>query len=219
MAQTTTTFDATKPFYAFVGAGDAAVELLLKAAGDVQERLHETDFDELPNRVVAQTRSEIDSRIDELVREAKKAQRTLEARYHELSGDIRGELQGGLQGRITRLQGDAKSLSTKAQGHFSDAQGRITHLPEDAKELTKQLEGRLAELQSELSKLPGQLEAQVAELRKELHKSVGSQQDLYTELAERGRAVVAKLREQDGEVEVIVDPEPTLVDEKPTTVS
>jgi hypothetical protein len=116
MANTTFTVDqiktqAAKPFYAVAGATEVAYEFASGYASvaqkTAQERLDEVqksvssiDYD--PKALQNQAVSILNARIDELTKEAKKAQSALEA-------------------RVTELQKDAQALPGKLQTEIDDA--------------------------------------------------------------------------------------------------
>jgi uncharacterized coiled-coil protein SlyX len=87
-------FDATRPFYASVGAGDLVAGFALTTAGDVQARFAKLDLE--PKALRDQAVTLVTARVEELQADAKKAQSAVEA-------------------RITELQGDAKDLPVRAQ--------------------------------------------------------------------------------------------------------
>src|SRR5512139_3364053 len=73
--------DATRPFYAVVGAGDLAVEYARNATADVQARFGKIELE--PKALRDQARTVVTSRIDELTEDAKDARRQVEARAKE----------------------------------------------------------------------------------------------------------------------------------------
>ena len=70
--------DATRPFYAAVGAGDLAIALARTTAADVQARAAKVDIE--PKALRDQAVTLVNSRVEELQAEAKKAQAVFEAR-------------------------------------------------------------------------------------------------------------------------------------------
>jgi len=92
--------DATRPFYAFVGAGDLAVELARSYATDMQARFAKVELQ--PNTLRRQARSMVVARVDELAEDAKEAQARLEA-------------------RVADLQADAKALPSTVETYVNDA--------------------------------------------------------------------------------------------------
>ena len=83
MAKATVLETATKPFYAYVGAGDYAVELVRKAAADVQSQVDEAR----KKGVVSYGRTEVTDRVDALAKEAKARQIKAESLLKELQAD------------------------------------------------------------------------------------------------------------------------------------
>ena len=79
--------DATRPFYAVVGAGDLAVEYARTAATDVQARISKVDIE--PKTLRDQARTVVLTRVEELTEEAKDAQAKLEARVVDLQADAK----------------------------------------------------------------------------------------------------------------------------------
>lgn len=79
--------DATRPFYAVVGAGDAAVEFARTYANDVSTRFAEIDLE--PKALRDQARTIVVAGVDELTKDAKEAQARLEARVADISADAK----------------------------------------------------------------------------------------------------------------------------------
>src|SRR5690349_13060630 len=94
-----TKFDATRPFYAAVGAGDLAVGYARTAATDVQARFAKLELE--PKALRDQALTLVTARVEELQSDAKKAQTAVEA-------------------RLAEIQGDAKDLPTRAQKLVND---------------------------------------------------------------------------------------------------
>lgn len=92
-------FDATRPFYAAVGAGDLAVGIARSAANDVQARFAKLDLE--PKVLREQAVHALAARVEELQAEARKAQAALEARLAELQGDAKD-----LPSRVEKLVND-----------------------------------------------------------------------------------------------------------------
>ncbi len=149
-------FDATKPFYAWVGAADLTVEKMRDAR----------------------------SQYDELVQEAKKAQSAFEARF---------------EARLEELQAELKALPKRVESVLDDLR--------DAKSLPAKAQTTLEALQAEAKSLRVKLEARAEELRADFTASVEEQVEAFDELATRGEAFVAKLRDRSisGNVEIIDD--------------
>lgn len=79
--------DATRPFYAVVGAGDLAVEYARSYATDVQTRFAKAELE--PKALRDQARSLVVTRVDVLTKDAKVAQAKLEARVADLQSDAK----------------------------------------------------------------------------------------------------------------------------------
>lgn len=107
--------DATRPFYAVVGAGDLAVNYARTAATDVQARFAKVERD--PKALREQALTRFNTRVEELTGDAKDAQTKLEERAKEA--------QKKLEGRLSTLQADAKSLPNKVEGYVNDAVAEV----------------------------------------------------------------------------------------------
>jgi hypothetical protein len=120
MANTTFTVDqirttAVKPFYAVAGATELAYELASGYASvaqkNAQERLTEVQksvskIDRDPKAFQTQAVALINARVDELTKDAKKAQSRFEARVTELQKDAQafpGKLQTEIDDAVTEL--------------------------------------------------------------------------------------------------------------------
>lgn len=140
-------FDATKQFNAAVGAGDLAVERLLKVATDLQTRL-----DDARANGVGETKAQLTSRLDTLTKEAKEAQTRLEARFAGLQSEL----------GLSELQSELKTLPKRIETLVAELQA-------DAKELPARAQTRVAELQDEAKSLLAMLatrgESRIAKLR------------------------------------------------------
>lgn len=79
--------DATRPFYAVVGAGDLAVEFARTYATDVQARIAKVELE--PKALRDQARTIVVSRVDELAKDAKEAQAKLESRVADLQAEAK----------------------------------------------------------------------------------------------------------------------------------
>ncbi len=106
--------DATRPFYAAVGAGDLAIELARTATADVQARAAKVDLE--PKALREQARSIVTSRVEELQGDAKKAQAAFEARLAELQDDAKA-----LPERIEKLVNDYLAELNKTVDEFNKA--------------------------------------------------------------------------------------------------
>ena len=79
--------DATRPFYAAVGAGDAAVAFARTPPADVQTRVAKVEHKPKTQRDQAVTL--VSTRVEDLQGDAKKAQAAFEARLAELQTDAK----------------------------------------------------------------------------------------------------------------------------------
>ena len=107
-------FDATRPFYAALGAGDLAVEFARTATADVQARAAKVDLE--PNVLRDQALTMLSSRVEELQGDAKKAQAAFEARLAELQADAKS-----LPERIEKLVNDYRAELNKTVEEFNKA--------------------------------------------------------------------------------------------------
>ena len=153
MTTTPFSFDATKPFFAWVGAAELAVEKLRETATDVQER----DI----RAYAAQVGTQLSEAFDELVEE---------------------------------LQDELGTLPK-----------RLESLIEDARDLPKAAQTRIEGLQAEAKGFRGRVETVVEAQRSTLADLAEEYVEAFEELAVRGRAFVAKLRDDSisGDVEII----------------
>jgi hypothetical protein len=161
MTSTEFNFDATKPFYAWIGAADLAVEKLRGTATEVQER----DL----RAFAAQVRTQVSEAFDDIVDE---------------------------------LQDELGSLPKRVESFLDD-------FPKDPRDLPKSLQLRFAQWQEEAVALRERVESRVDEratsFRSDVAKLVEEYAEAVEELAVRGRALVAKLRDDSisGDVEII----------------
>jgi hypothetical protein len=107
-------FDATRPFYAALGAGDLAVEFARTATADVQARAAKVDLE--PNVLRDQALTMLSSRVEELQGDAKKAQAAFEARLAELQADAKS-----LPERIEKLVNDYRAELNKTVEELTPA--------------------------------------------------------------------------------------------------
>src|SRR6476661_4368070 len=135
MAKATVLETATKPFYAYVGASDYAVELVRKAAADVQSQLD----DARKKGVVTYGRSEVTDRIDALAKEAKTRQLKAETLLKDLQADARA-LPKRAEARYASLQADAQKLPKQAEARFTELQAQLNGLPKRVEALVKDLQ-------------------------------------------------------------------------------
>jgi len=119
--------DATRPFYAVVGAGDLAVEFARTYATDVQTRFAKVELE--PKALRDQARTIVVGRVDELTKDAKQAQVKLEARFAD-------------------LQADAKVLPAKVESFTNETVAELTETYGDLAARGKDLVKRLRKQQS-----------------------------------------------------------------------
>jgi len=166
-------FDATKPFFAVVGAGDIAVEKARGIVTDVQDKVS-TNVNKVerdPKALTEQARTLFSTRIDELTKDAKEAQAKVEA-------------------QIKDLQADAKALPGKVEAQLKDLQAELKALP-------AKVEAQLKDLQAELKALPSKVEAKYNEYSTKATDAAKEQFEQVNTFAARGEGVVAKLRGQE----------------------
>ena len=114
-------FDATRPFYAAVGAGDLAIELARTTAVDVQSRVAKVELE--PKALRDQAVTLVSTRVEELQGDAKKAQTALEA-------------------RIAELQADAKALPEKIEKLIAEYVAELNKTVEELNKTYAELAGR-----------------------------------------------------------------------------
>jgi predicted nucleic acid-binding Zn-ribbon protein len=178
MTTTQSKFDASKTFYAWVGAAELAVEKLRESAADVQER----DL----KAFAAQVGTQFSKSLDDLV--------------GELQKDLES-LPQSAQARLEKLPEELKALPR-----------RIEALVEDARDLPKSAQARFEELQGEAKTFRGRFDTIVEAHRSTFADFAEEYVEAFEELAVRGRAFVAKLRDDSisGDVEII-DPDAEVV--------
>lgn len=156
MANTTSSkFDATSPLYAWVGAGELAVETLRKAALDLQAQL-DTARAKSP-KSVDEARERLAGRLDTL---AKDAQSRIESGVTELQADAKA-LPGSAQARLTELQSEVKE-------RFAKIEARLAEL---STEIRSELNSTVSEQTSAYADLVARGEAVVAKLRGQAQKA------------------------------------------------
>ena len=104
--------DATRPFYAVVGAGDLAVEYARTAATDVQARISKVDIE--PKALRDQARTIVVTRVEELTEEANSAYGDLASRGKSLVNRIRKQ-QATKDTKTAANTTVAKAKTTKTQ--------------------------------------------------------------------------------------------------------
>jgi heparin binding hemagglutinin HbhA len=184
MTSTPFNVDATKPFFAWVGAAELAVEKLRETAADV----HERDI----RAYATQVGTQLSEAFDELVEEL----------HDEL-----GTLPRSAQERLGKLPSELKALPK-----------RLESLIEDARDLPRAAQARLEGLQAEAKGFRGRVETVVETQRSTFADLAEEYVEAFEELAVRGRAFVAKLRDDSisGDVEIIVPDAEVVKDVSPT---
>jgi hypothetical protein len=127
-------FDASKPFFASVGAGEVAVEKLRKVATDLQGRLEEVRSRGV-NDVAKEAQAKLETRLGELQQEFPKQ---VEARLADLQGDARSVL--------AKLEAKAAELGAGLNESLFDAFDEQAAL---YSELIARGEGRIAKLRDD----------------------------------------------------------------------
>lgn len=134
---TKSTFDVTKPLYAWVGAADLAVA-----------KLRETD---LTSREVPK---QLETRLTDLQGELKSLPDKFQGRLNELQEELKA-LPGKAQARVTELQGEARELLTKLEARVSELRAELEDLFDEQlgnySELAVRGRGRVAKLRDEAS--------------------------------------------------------------------
>ena len=106
MATTTSTLkaQAVKPFYAVAGATELAYEFASGYATEVQKSVNKIERD--PKALQNQAVGAVNSRLDDLAKDAKRAQSAFEARVAELQKDAQalpGKVQSEIDDAVTDL--------------------------------------------------------------------------------------------------------------------
>lgn len=112
--------DATRPFFAVVGAGDLAVEharsYARTYATDVSTRFAKVELE--PKALRDQALTVVVSRVDELTKDAKKAQAKLETRVADLQSDAKalpGKVESFTNETVAELTGAYGDLATRGK--------------------------------------------------------------------------------------------------------
>jgi len=139
--------EATRPFFATVGATDLAVEVARQYVADVQARVTAAQKKvaayEFDSKVLnAQAQSFAKSRVDLATKEAKDRQAKLEAKLNELQAELK-DAQAKLEAKLNEFQTDAKALPAKAQSFLTDYVNDVTETYAD---LVKRGEKAVAKL-------------------------------------------------------------------------
>ena len=101
--------DATRPFYAVVGAGDLAVEYARNATADVQARFGKVELE--PKALRDQARTVVTARLDGLTEDAKEARTQVETRAKEAR---------------TQVETRAKEARTQLESYVNEAVAEVT---------------------------------------------------------------------------------------------
>ena len=139
--------DATRPFYAVVGAGDLAVEFARGYTADVQARFAKIELE--PKALRDQARTVVTSRIDELTEDAKGARTTVEARAKEAR---------------ERAEARAKEAREQVEARAKEARGTVESR---AKEAREQIETYLNETVETYDELASRGRNLVARIRRQ----------------------------------------------------
>jgi hypothetical protein len=133
-----TKFDATRPLFALVGAGDLAVEFARTATADVQARFSKVDLE--PAALREQARTAVATGIDEVAKDAKGARSGVESRARQTRKQLEGyvndavaevtETYGDLAGRgerlVARIRRQQATQDAKAAAKTTRAKARTT---------------------------------------------------------------------------------------------
>ena len=117
MANATLRETATKSLYAYVGAGDKAVELVRKYADELQTQV-QGQVDDVRKAGVKGT---FGDSADALAKQAKTRQLQVENYLKDLQADARA-LPKRAEARLTEFQADAMELPKKAEARFTELQ-------------------------------------------------------------------------------------------------
>lgn len=128
------TFDATRPFYAAVGAGDLAVALARTATADVQARAARIDLE--PKTLRDQAVTLLSSRVEELQADAKAFPDRIEKLVNDYLADLNKtaeefnkaylELAGRGQDFVKRVRRQEATKQTKAAAETTVAKAKTT---------------------------------------------------------------------------------------------
>jgi heparin binding hemagglutinin HbhA len=117
--------DATRPFYAVVGAGDLAAEYARTYATDVQTRFANVELE--PKALRDQARTIFVGRVDDLTKDAKEAQAKLESFTNETVAELT-ETYGDLAARgkllVNRIRKQQSTKDAKAAGKTTVAKAK-----------------------------------------------------------------------------------------------
>src|SRR5688500_9213117 len=116
-------FDATKPFYASIGAAESVVDAVRQAAEDVQEQLVEAraklaDVDRDPKVLVEQAREQLVATLDVASKETNKRIDLLQKETNKRITAFQTEANK----RVDSLQGDLRQLPTQVQARVVELQ-------------------------------------------------------------------------------------------------
>ena len=158
--------DATRPFYAVVGAGDLAVEYARNATADVQARFGKV---ELKTKALRdQARTVVTTRIDGLTEEAKGARSTVENRVkdartsaEQAAKDARATVESRVKGARSQVETYVNEAVAEVTGTYGDLAGRGQKLvarvrgqqaAQDAKAATKTATAKAKTAKTQTSK-------------------------------------------------------------------
>ena len=139
--------EATRPFYATVGATDLAVEVARNYVNDLQARVVDVQkkvqaFEFEPKTLNDKAVAEFNSRRGSLTKDAREAQARLEGRLKELQAELK-DAQSRLEAKLAELQAEAKAFPAKVQSEVKDLVSDVTKAYD---EFTKRGEGVVAKL-------------------------------------------------------------------------
>lgn len=117
MANATVRETAIKPFYAYVGAGDKALELVRKYADELQGQVDDVRKTGVQDSVA--------DRADALAKQAKNRQLQIEAYLKDLQGDVRA-LPKRAEERLAELQAELRELTGKLESWINEFRDDLT---------------------------------------------------------------------------------------------
>ena len=117
MAKATVRETATKPLYAYLGAGDKAVELVRKYADELQDQVE--DFRKTG------VQESVTDRADALAKQAKNRQLQIESYLKDLQGDVRA-LPKRAEERLAELQAELRELTGKLESWINEFRDDLT---------------------------------------------------------------------------------------------
>ena len=131
-------FDASKPFYAWIGAGDLALARVRKAAGDLTSHL-------------ASQVDEVRAHVLDAARGTRGAARQAQARVLEQLGARLDELSQEARDSQTKVESRIAELQAEALGFPQQAQSRVEEVQAEVRALVERFEARAVELREQLA--------------------------------------------------------------------